>query len=95
MAQLSRPHIDISNSGWTAVPAPGAEENNPLSYRLNDFPNTDSTYVLSSSSSQGDSVEVELVGLAGPQRPAPDDHHPAPTGPERPRLLFWTPSLTS
>ncbi len=74
MAQLSRPQIDISNNGWTAVPAPGAGEKNPLSNRLNDVPNSDSTYVVSSPSPQGDSFIVRLAGLAWPN---PND--PTPT----------------
>jgi hypothetical protein len=74
MAQLSRPQTDISNSGWTAVPPPGAGETNPLSKRLNDFPNSDSTYVVSNPSPQGDSFTVKLAGLAWPN---PND--PTPT----------------
>jgi hypothetical protein len=74
MPQLSRPQIDISNSGWTAVPAPAPGENNPLSDRLNDVPNSDNTYVVSSPSPQGDGFEVKLAGLAWP-----DPNDPTPT----------------
>jgi hypothetical protein len=61
--QSARPVQDVTNSGWSLVPASPAN----VYAKLNDIaPDDDLSYVSSSNNPQGDSFEVKLAGLAVP-----------------------------